>query len=126
MKYNILHRVTVPSISMKESGEYLFRVEGLIVDKPDRDSPDKLLHIMRVTDLCTDQMGDAVLGKVLYETFVERYPEGAAIGKCFRILKKPSGKAGKGGMNEYNLFYVEEIEITAEGELESASVKLPL
>lgn len=109
--YRLLQRVTVPTISMRESKEYFFRFEAPIVDKPDRENPDRPIHIGRVIDLETGELGEVVLGKILHETLMEKYPDDAYVGKSFRIVKTGSGKKGAGAV-AYNLFYVDEIAQT--------------
>lgn len=112
--YRVMARVTVPTISMKESKEYFFRFEAPIIGKPDREHPDRPIHIARVIDLETGELGEIVLGKVLHETMLEKYPDAGYVGKSFRIMKTGSGKKGAGA-SEYNLFYVDEIDVEPKG-----------
>lgn len=121
--YTLIRRVSVPTISMRDPGEYFFRLTSPIRERPDQNNPDKPLRLISVVNLSTGEVGEIVVATVLAQILREHYPSEAYVDRSFRILKRPSGKGGRGGQNEYNLFYVDEIEVEVANSIETS--KLP-
>lgn len=106
--YAIKARLSVPTVSMKAHGDYYFEVLSPVIPKRDPQNPEKVVSVMRVIDLSTEQSGEIVLGKVLLD-ILSAIPAEELVGKKLHIRKvpgKPDTPTGRG----YNLYYVDEIE----------------
>lgn len=110
MEYTIKRRVSVPTFSMREPGEYFIMPVTPIVARPSREDGAKPVYVMRVCDLTTGEERELVLGQILRETLLDRYPDDTYVNKQYRVVKLPSGKRSGTGQNEYNLYYVDEID----------------
>lgn len=113
LQYKITRQVSVPTLHMAAAGTYLYRIELPVkyrAKSTEDGGTDRNIPVLRVTDLEVGVTGEVIPGKILLDTLLDQYPDDGYVGKCFEIIKKPSGRRGPGG-REYNLFEVNEISV---------------
>lgn len=106
-RFKRVKAVAVPLFKLVANSPMYVKADGPIFTGKKVDDKKEAAELLPVIDLATGEEGQIIVGKVLRELLLEKYPEHGYVGRSFQVtLRKRADKK----YNTYDLFEVEDAE----------------